>query len=311
MMPGAQELTFALLTVICLSATADLQNAVVNGYFGGQKDENRLVETRPAFEQANQKIWVLGRKEKDGFFESSVSGQMNVPGLPLGENYSEEGRVGLAFYLKRASSGPADPSLECFLKLDDFQVIQFPVPDDWQPRIVDLKPWAGRTVRLWVSSTSLSDGSGEALLALPRLIAWHGPYQNGGGLMVRGPHGSSQISNPATTPDGRPIESRTRPFRVDPSKMSAPPLLMTRVDFVTQGTVRLVSEVEDYTAVMNRGFYWLPLRMGASPTGQLHNIEGTMESGPMDIIPDFMGDDGAHLRELEKQIQQDSQKPAE
>ena len=300
MQAGTKARRYSILLVLLLLpgslAQAELQNVIINGYYA-QNDPDRRVQVSEILPP--QQIWLLEQNPLGTRSSNSLMTMIQVPEQPKVNAYQDQVRVALFFYVKRGPSAEPDPSLECIVKLNSHQAAFFRAPDEWQPRVVDLDLWLGEEVRLDIWGAWLEHSPQSLMIALPRLLVWHGPYYEGrGGLGSPGPH-RMPIMPKLGQLQGH--SGHWREFRVAPEAMTGAPLLMARVDCVRPTTLHLQSEVQDYRAALNRGYHWLPLRLGNPPKALLQNVDGVMERGPLDVIPDFTLGDEERLRELEAQ----------
>lgn len=279
-----------LYTMVCLSfsaiASAELVAPVVNGFFALQEDEKRSVDVTPL---SDGLLTLYADQHWSADRPASFSCDVAVPTRPVANRYVGTGRVAVAFYFMTPDVGSA----ECLVYVNDYPVARLPAPLEWQLRVIDLAPWEGQTVKLRIYAVSLAPVDGTLQLAFARLIGWHGPYYTGsGGLMAPGPHGRSIM--PKADTEGRSFGSYND-YRIDPAKMSAPPLMLTQIDCIEPSRIVAESHEVRYVADFYRGVYWMALPLGTIPEARFGCMEGTVERGRVDIIPDFTAGDGPEL----------------
>jgi len=91
------------------------------------------------------------------------------------------------------------------------------------------------------------------------------------------------------------------------------PLMIEAFHVYRTAELLLKSAAYDYTASLREGSYWMPLPLPPvdEPGASVYALRGTVESGAVDIIPNFMVDDAEYLFAIEARLKSDAIRPAE
>jgi hypothetical protein len=168
---------------------------------------------------------------------------------------------------------------------------------EWQPRIVDLEPWANETVDITFRGAWTEGAPLPVVIALPRIVAWHGPRSDGGGgLRFNGPHGGRAVLVSDSIAEHRRLK-----LGIDGTLIEGGPLMVQQFDVYRPATLVLESSAYTYTASLCEGQYWMPLPLPAvdNPDRSVYALSGMVESGAVDIIPNYMAKDSEYLRAIE------------
>ncbi len=308
-------LTFAAVPV----AVAELQNVMVNGYFSLPESERFVrVKYLPLDEPGAPKSFEPQTKrlelEPVGYNDRAYFGclsQVPVPERPSPKSYARWGRVALSFYFGVPDWTDDDArDGDLMVDIDGHQEFSTSLTGSgWQPRLIDLGLWTGETVNITFFGAWMDGDPLPVVIALPRIVAWHGPYYAGkGGLNVIGPHGERRIS---TIPDP-PTDLRTK-VGVDGTLIHGGPLVIETFSVYHPSTIQFESTVYEYSASLREGSYWMPLPLAPEqdPKGCVWVSEGDAEAGAIDIIPNYMVNDAEFLRAIEEQLVKDSNVAAE
>jgi hypothetical protein len=223
------------------------------------------------------------------FRKQCIIKTVSIPKPDRAIKYTYTEKVMLSFYTGIPEQ-PADRRSTASVIVSVGDRREFVVDDveaEWKLRLVDLGDYHGtvRDIRF-----NLYDVKGffevhsmppQVSIALPRIIAWHGPYYIGyGGGMSPGRHGKRRVA-------GR--------WELDIPKIDRTiiphPLMIQWYDFVQPSTLELGTKSRNVTYTLGQGVHWLPIRLYDDE--QQHTlISGEVESGAIDIIPDFtVGDE--------------------
>jgi hypothetical protein len=300
-------------------ASSELQNVMVNGYFSLPESERFVrVTYLPLDEPGAPKSFEPQTKrlelEPTGYNNRAYHGhftQVPVPERPSPRSYARWGRVALSFYFGVPDwTDGAVRDGDLMVDINGHQEFSTSLSGSgWQPRLIDLGFWAGETVSITFFGAWMDGDPLPVVIALPRIVAWHGPYYAGkGGLNAIGPHGGRCIS---TIPDP-PTDLRTK-VGVDGALIHGGPLVIEAFSVYHPSTIQFKSTVYEYSASLREGSYWMPLPLAPErdPKGCVWVSEGDVEAAAIDIIPNFMVNDAEFLRAIETQLAKDSGKPTE
>ena len=296
---GPWRILVASLMLIAGGATAELQNVIINGTYS-MKEESRVANVFPvALDDSGRTITHI-RMETSEWSEQAYSAYLRKVAIPARltpDSYREEARVFLSLYIGRPA-GPAG-EMDFAVTVSGYQpfVSTYRVytglvtEPGWHPIMIDMGPWAGQQVDLAFQAAWLEGDAQALIVGLPRLIASHGPASDGGGGLSMGPyyHGRGSLGS-----TGGPT------FHLDGARMKGGPLAIACVDAIKISTVRLQSELQDYTATLSPGLHWLPLQLPVQSETKvtLGCIEGIVQRGFIDVIPNFMVNDKEILERL-------------
>ncbi len=284
--------TFAC--IIAFSSHAELQNVVVNGNYS-VNDEDRFV-------RISNLSGDRGRISPNYLTLPAVGIQnVKIPLAPTPRQYPNLGRVFLSFHVgvPQWKEGNTE-RMELRVLVDEYPAFtrQFTEPG-WHTCLVDMAPWAGQNVHLQFRSGWIDGASKEVIIALPRLAAWHGPlYEGHGGLGYRSTyHGYSPLGRAAPDWMNEDVESLGGSVKVDSSTWRTNGLLVARVDCLVPSAVLTRSGEQTVVTNLPSGYHWLPIRLSPGPTPRfsVEILEGLVERGPLDLIPNFMSHDAIRL----------------
>lgn len=278
---------------LCLPAVAELQAVSMNGFFVQQEDSKRTVEVS----DLSSGLIQLDAPTPDMYTGPHLAWhvQVGVPKKPMDGRYNWMGRVGLSLAIT-ASDDASEQSLDAVVFVNESIAAQFPVPNAWQTRIVDLTPWEGETVDISLRAASLRpDTAPPLLVARVRMLTWYGPYYGGiGGLNTGpGPHGMPMLTNHPEDYRGRLTGFPN--IRISFDDMSAPPLMLARIDCIEDTTILLSSGKNFSRNQLYRGMNWLTIPLDSERNFGMGGVKGRAEQGPVDIIPDFTLNDAPEL----------------
>jgi len=288
-------------------AVAELQNVIVNGYFSLPESERFVhVTYLPLHDQGAPRSFEPETKrlvlDAVGHNNREYYGRflhVPIPERPSPKSYAQWGRVALSFYFS-VPEWTDDSIRDGDLMVDINGHQEFSTSlngPGWQPRLVSLGLWTGETVNITFSGAWMEGEPLPVVIALPRIVAWHGPYYEGrGGINVIGPHGGrsvSVLSDPLT--ELRPKVS------VDGTLIHGGPLAIETFSVYHPSKLQFESTIYEYSASPREGSYWmlLPLAPEKDPKGGVWALEGEVEAGAIDVIPNFMVNDAEYLRAIE------------
>lgn len=293
----------ASFILIAGAATAELQNAIVNGTYA-LKEESRVATIFPvALDDSGQSVTHLRMETKMGKEGSfAYLRKVAIPARLTPETYREEARVFLSLYIGRPAGSTAEMDFAvtvCGYQpfVSTYRVYTGLVTEPgWHPIMIDMGPWAGQEVDLSFQAAWFEGDARDLILGLPRLVASHGPaYAGSGGLSI-GPyyHGFGSLG-PA---------SDECTFHLDGTRMNGGPLALARVDAIKFSTIRVQSAAQEYVTTLSPGLHWLPLQLPVQSECKVAVgcIEGAAERGPIDIIPNFMVNDKALLEDITRNL---------
>ena len=310
-------LIVALLAGVAFVAEAELQN--VNGFYILPETE-RFVRTKPLTQKGDaesQRVveanWYINLDSGTSWFRATLP-KVTVPDVPCPKSHPALGRIALNFYYG-VPGWSADTPREGDLIVDinGYQVFNAPLTEPgWHPRLVDLRPWAGEVVNITFRGAWMTGEPSPVVIALARIVAWHGPYSDGstGGIRIQNSgHGGRSIL--VVSPER--AEKLSLSFGVDGTLFKEGPLLVECFDVYRPSRLLIKSTSYEYTASLKEGRYWLPLPLAAEdrPYAGVWVLEGDVERGPIDIIPNFMANDADYLRAIETRLKTDSIQPTE
>ncbi len=285
-------------------ASAELQNVVFNGNYS-LKDESRVAHVSPVVLDNSGNASGHIRMETSELIGHNSSfayvQKVAIPARLTPKSYQNLARVFLSIYIGRPSGPSGDMDFAVTVSGHETTVPPYRVytglilEPGWHPILIDMGPWAGQVVNLSFQAAWLEGNAQDVILGLPRLVACHGPSYEGSGGLSSGPHyhgrGSIHRKGGCTV-------------HVDGTVMEGGPLMLERFDVIKSATMHMQSELQDYTATLLPGFHWLPLQLPIQSECKVLTgcIEGVVEQGPIDVIPNFMIDDKARLESIVKNL---------
>lgn len=288
-------------------AIAELQNIVVNGFYSLPESE-RLVQVinLPQHQDGGVSNNVPEMESlvltPFGYNNRGYSGgykQVTIPERPRPKSYPNYGRVALFFYFGVpgwTDGSPRDGDL--MVHINGQRMFSTSLTgSEWQPRLVSLRSGVGEYVDIDFWGAWMEGDPLPVVIALPRIVAWHGPYYQGsGGLSIIGPHGGRTVSN-YYEPD---LDWQWE-LSIDGTQVERSPLMVEVFHVYRPADLLLKSATYEYTASLREGSYWMPLPLPPvnEPGASVYALRGKVESGAVDIIPNFMADDAEYLRAIE------------
>lgn len=289
--------------LIAGAATAELHSLIIDGDYL-LKDESRVAQTFPvALDDLGQSISHIQMATSE-WNKSASSGRLEAVAIPARltpDSYPETARVFLSLYIGRPAGPPGEMDFAVTVSgqqpaVSSYRVYTGLVTDPgWYPIMIDMGPWAGQKVDLEFQAAWIEGEARELIVGLPRLVASHGPAYDGMGGVGTYPvyHGRSSV--------GR---NGGRTFQLDSARMNGGPLAIACVDAIKASTVRAQSAAQEYATRLSPGVHWLPLQLPAQSDCEVNLgcIEGVVQRGPIDIIPNFMVNDKALLEDITKNL---------
>ena len=289
---GAVVRTIGFLVMLGVSVAAwgELQNVVVNGFFFIPESErsSSIVVELSTESEAVPLLQTTGWRYR---LDVEIPMTASNPG-----GWNEERHLLLAFYTGRPSgAAEANTDASLIVQVNGQRATAFDrMCSDWTLRLVDVTGWRGQSATIQLMLSNPSERSGDKRrwgIALPRIVETYGPYYWGiGGLGAIGPHGSYLTSN------GDKIG-----FEVDASKLTAPPLALLWHDIISPSTIRFASPVQKVVHTESAGLYCFPLRLDSSLAYSVE-VDGKVENGRRELVPDFTIGDEAKLAAATKYL---------
>jgi len=308
-----KRLTLSLL--LCLTATAELQNVIVNGgYMVNDADRfSRVIQeftytknglTIPAFRLGPPIIEATADNQQLSHPQNYVALEnIMVPEPQKVKDYPDHVRLFFTFYARSvALSKGAQTRLSLITYVNDERALVIDDPgESWRLYLIDMGSNAGNDVSVrfvapWLARSIDGNLDVRVDIALPRIVTWHGPYYAGwGGLSMPGRHGNNQVHG----------EKNLDFPSVKPSDIVGEPLMLRWFDFVERSTLSLVSSAQDAQYQLPSGIHCIALRLGSdTEKGYVQKlVDGEVESWAIDIVPDFTRDDDARLLELGEKLE--------
>lgn len=265
-----------------LSAGAKLQNVEVNGYYNVRLEEREAAV-----------IQTLNKNNPEEFPPAiRFNGVTTLKQVVIPSFFTKSGdahRTFLAFYT--GCPGLAknlSPDVCLSVTVDGSRAFQCNASEPgWQLRLVDLQPWADKTVNIGFELLSCPSLD-QYVLALPRLITCFGPYYAGsGGITIRDTRKGKE-DRLFEVPQGIGISW-------EDNRIPESSLVLARVNCLTPARVGLDcsrSGRVEWTCQPGKQWLGMPVekREGSIQVG-VYVVNGEVDRGPFDIVPDFTKED--------------------
>lgn len=295
-MKGRTILVAVVLSIVAFTSAAELQNVCVNGWSSLIRKENRIAEVYPInVEAANEPQYI--RIQGEDFPWSGVQKDIQIP--------ETQHQTFLCFYSKlSANKADARPHYLAIV-VDGYRAFQGDIKEsDWQLKFVDLNPWRGKTVSIRFHTFSRSGEVTDIAIGLPRVVVCDGPLYAGiGGLFSpnRSGHGMCLALSKESS-------SYKQDLDLKDETMPEPALLLTRVDCLTDAQIHIAASGGGEKIVFGSpGYNWLAIPFAKDDAEgywfQLYTVEGEVERGPIDLIPNFLVGDDQRLADIDKLLE--------
>ncbi len=299
----------AIALLFAYTAHAELQNVLVNGSYY-LEDEDRFVRISNLSGTRGPIAPELLRLPQESYQEAKI------PERPTPRQYPDLGRVFLSFYVAVPQWREHDSGrMELMVYADGYPAFkrEFTKPG-WHTCLVDMGPWAGQSIQLRFRPGWIEGDRKEVLIALPRVLAWHGPCYDGlGGGISLGPsyHGFPPLPQVQSHWMAQDAQRSGGLIHVNDRSGRTEKLLVARVDCLVPSTVLMRAEKQTTVYDLPTGYHWLPIPLpsGTDRWGSLAILDGAVEGGPLDLIPNFMINDPMRLYFIARAATYSSPKP--
>jgi hypothetical protein len=267
---------FTILCLTALTAHAELQNCIVNGSFGTKHEQHRVrVVSDLSAEwlcgkdhvtpvdiaisgQRLRGLNVESQSEREYFSSGGLFCRTKLPVPDPVPSFAQHAKIMLFFHVgKEADDGNVTLAIQMDGRILFTESIE---KSGWQPRAVDLTPWAGKEVTLSIRATS--DNGSRAAIGCPRVIDFWGPVQMYPGGIAGTQSGGTGLKH-------EPRDARAWP--------DGPALALYQVNCLTESQIKVGfadgfgderKELAGQELALAPGTHWVPVLFKSQSSGR-------------------------------------------